>query len=117
MRDTRWEGWLKEGVSSSITFGIAFPMHSKNENWSFNVLKKLFRSVNPTCWKMGLASGATDLRGHEGSTVLHLNHSTVTEHMAQMYRTAQCPKLSVTPQCGLGWSDLDLRGEEEGPSG
>ncbi|RMB94754.1 hypothetical protein DUI87_28733 [Hirundo rustica rustica] len=61
MRDTWWEGWLKKGVSFSITFGVAFPMHPKNENQSFNVIKNLLYSVdpNPTCSKMGLASGTT----------------------------------------------------------
>lgn len=51
-----------------------------------------------------------------GSIVLHLNYSKVIKHIAQMYRTAQCLKLSVIPQCGLGLSDLDLRAEDEGPS-
>lgn len=123
MRDTWWEGWLKKGVSFSMTFDTAFPMHPKNENWSFNVIKNLLYSVDPKSYL--LEDGACQWYhcSQEGmkAPLAALSCTSITQkvikYIAQTYRTAQCLKLSVIPQCGLGWSDLDLRGEDEGSSG
>lgn len=65
MRDSWWEGWLKKGVSFSITFGTAFPMHPKNENWTFNVIKNLLAP------RWGLPVVPLQPGGHEGSSWQH----------------------------------------------
>lgn len=81
MRDTWWEGWLKKGVSFSITSGIVFPVHPKNEKWSSNVIKNLLYSVDPKSYLV--KDGACQwyhcswegMKAPAGSVVLHLNYS------------------------------------------